>query len=147
MNRPAPIQDEAASAGFYDSPSGKHARLQLLTIEDLLTGKGIEPAPVQTSTAFKPAPQASPRIGKTAPFGFWQTRSRSAVLPMTSNNMNAKVQECPPCLATIVRQVSVVGGHVWLVCGRCSLRWTIRERRDESASPYRGFDRRRPTIG
>ena len=56
--------------GFYDSPSGKHARLQLLTIEDLLTGKGIEPPPVQTSTAFKPAPQASPRIGKTAPFGF-----------------------------------------------------------------------------
>jgi hypothetical protein len=66
---------------------------------------------------------------------------------MTSDNMNPDVQQCPSCLATLVRQVSVVGGQVWLLCGRCSLRWTIRERRYESASPYRGFERRRPTIG
>jgi hypothetical protein len=34
---------EAASAGFYASPmGGKHAKVQILTIEDLLAGKGID---------------------------------------------------------------------------------------------------------
>ena len=37
----APMRREAASAGFYESPWGKHPRLQLLTIEDLLGGKGV----------------------------------------------------------------------------------------------------------
>jgi site-specific DNA-methyltransferase (adenine-specific) len=40
-----PMRKEAASAGFYASPWGKHARLQLITVEDLLTGKNIEAAP------------------------------------------------------------------------------------------------------
>ena len=38
----APMRREAASAGFYESPWGKHPRLQLLTIEDLLGGKGVD---------------------------------------------------------------------------------------------------------
>lgn len=58
-----PMRKEAASAGFYTSPWGKHARLQLLTVEDLLTGKGIDRPPAQTSTTFKKAPKAE---GKTA---------------------------------------------------------------------------------
>ena len=33
------MRREAASAGFYESPWGKHPRIQLLTIEDLLGGK------------------------------------------------------------------------------------------------------------
>lgn len=52
-----PMRKEAASAGFYTSPWGKHARLQLLTIEDLLTGKGIDRPPAQTSATFKKAPK------------------------------------------------------------------------------------------
>ena len=37
------MRAEAASAGFYDSPWGtRHARLQLLTVEQLLDGKGID---------------------------------------------------------------------------------------------------------
>jgi site-specific DNA-methyltransferase (adenine-specific) len=56
-----PMRKEAASAGFYTSPWGKHARLQLLTVEDLLTGKGIDRPP--TNTTFKKAPKAE---GKTA---------------------------------------------------------------------------------
>ena len=42
--------------------------------------------------------------------------------------------------------VSVVGPLVWLVCGRCSLRWSIQERRVHPAAEYRGFDRRRPLF-
>jgi SAM-dependent methyltransferase len=53
------MRKEAASAGFYTSPWGKHARLQLVTIEDLLTGKTIDRPPIQTSTTFKRAPKAN----------------------------------------------------------------------------------------
>ena len=61
-----PMRKEAASAGFYTSPWGKHARLQLLTVEELLTGKSIDRPPAQTSTTFKKAPKAT-RKGVVAP--------------------------------------------------------------------------------
>ena len=35
----APMTKEAANAGLLDTPFGKFARLQILTIEDLLAGK------------------------------------------------------------------------------------------------------------
>lgn len=54
-----PMRKEAASAGFYTSPWGKHARLQLVTVEDLLTGKTIDRPPIQTSVTFKRAPKAT----------------------------------------------------------------------------------------
>lgn len=55
------MRKEAASAGFYASPWGKHARLQMITVEDLLTGKTIDRPPIQTSTTFKRAPKAIPK--------------------------------------------------------------------------------------
>ena len=58
-----PCDGEAASAGFYTSPWGKHPRRHVLTIEDLLAGKTIDRPPVQTSATFKKAPKAK---GKTA---------------------------------------------------------------------------------
>jgi len=65
-----PMRKEAASAGFYASPWGKHARLQLVTVEDLLTGKTIDRPPIQTSTTFKKAPKADRVREKPARFGF-----------------------------------------------------------------------------
>ncbi len=38
----AGMQAEAAEAGFYESPWGRHARLQLLTVAQLLDGRGID---------------------------------------------------------------------------------------------------------
>ncbi len=35
----APMNTEAASAGVLDTPFGRFARLQILTIEDLFAGK------------------------------------------------------------------------------------------------------------
>ncbi|MBI3050080.1 MAG: restriction endonuclease [Acidobacteria bacterium] len=58
----AAMRKEAASAGFYASPWGTHARLQLLTVEDLLTGNIIDRPPVQTSVTFKRAPKATPKV-------------------------------------------------------------------------------------
>lgn len=60
MEKPTkPMRTEAASAGFYKSPWGKHPTLQILTIEELLNGKGIDCPPLgQTDMTFKKAPKA-----------------------------------------------------------------------------------------
>jgi len=65
-----PMRKEAASAGFYTSPWGKHPRLQLLTVDDLLTGRGIDRPPAQTSVTFKRAPKAPPNVRETRPMPF-----------------------------------------------------------------------------
>ncbi|MEA2063789.1 MAG: restriction endonuclease, partial [Gemmatimonadota bacterium] len=55
-----PMRAEAAGAGFYESKTWntKHHFLQILTIEDLLSGKSIDCPPYQqVSTTFKKAPR------------------------------------------------------------------------------------------
>jgi len=53
-----PMREEAATAGFYTSPWGKHPRLQLLTVEELLAGNGIDCPPLRhVSQTFKKAPK------------------------------------------------------------------------------------------
>jgi len=53
------MRKEAASAGFYKSAWGKHPKLQLLTIEELLGGKGIDyPPSEQVNVTLKKAPKA-----------------------------------------------------------------------------------------
>jgi DNA modification methylase len=64
------MRKECASAGFYTSPWGKHARLQMLTVEDLLTGKTIDRPPAQTSVTFKRAPKAQTEVRETSPMPF-----------------------------------------------------------------------------
>ena len=54
-----PMRTEAASAEFYVSPWGKHPKLQVLTIADLLAGQGIDMPPLrQVNATFKKAPKA-----------------------------------------------------------------------------------------
>ncbi|MEW5981164.1 MAG: site-specific DNA-methyltransferase [Acidobacteriota bacterium] len=65
-----PMRKEAASAGFYASPWGQHPRLQILTIEDLLTGKTISRPPQQTNVTFKRAPRARDEVRETRPMPF-----------------------------------------------------------------------------
>lgn len=58
MDEPTKLmRAEAASAGFYNSSYGtSHARLQLLTVGEILNGKGIDyPAPRQTNVTLKRA--------------------------------------------------------------------------------------------
>jgi len=55
-----PMREEAATAGFYTSPWGKHPRLQLLTVEDMLGGKGIDCQPLRhVSQTFRKAPKTA----------------------------------------------------------------------------------------
>lgn len=54
-----PMRSEAASADFYESAWGAHPRLQLLTIADILGGKGIDMPPLgQVNRTFRRAPVA-----------------------------------------------------------------------------------------
>ncbi|MEW5981312.1 MAG: DNA methyltransferase [Acidobacteriota bacterium] len=72
MDEPTvPMRKEAAGAGFYRSPWGRHPRLQILTIEDLLTGRVISRPPQQTSVTFKRAPKTQDDVRETRrmPFG------------------------------------------------------------------------------
>lgn len=57
-----PMRAEAAGIGFYESPWRKHPRLQILTINELLLGKGID-YPTQASVTFKKA-KNSPGLTK-----------------------------------------------------------------------------------
>jgi len=56
-----PMKAEAASAGFYSSPGWNttYPRIQLLTVEQLLGGKGID-YPHLTSVTFRKAPKSEP---------------------------------------------------------------------------------------
>ena len=56
------MRTEVAKAGFYERPSGgkdeRYPRLQLLTIEELLKGKGIAYPAFRANVTFKKAPKA-----------------------------------------------------------------------------------------
>lgn len=68
MNAPTrPMREEAASAGFYDSAWGtRHPRVQLLTVGELLAGKGIDyPAPRLLNVTFKQAPKAGKKVAES----------------------------------------------------------------------------------
>lgn len=59
LNAPTgPMRQEAAAAGFYDSPWGSHPRLQIITVGDLLDGRRIDmPAQQQTDVTLERAPR------------------------------------------------------------------------------------------
>jgi site-specific DNA-methyltransferase (adenine-specific) len=55
-----PMRAEAASAGFYESRfgEGKRGRIQLLTVGEILEGKGIDfPRSTGSNKTFKQAPR------------------------------------------------------------------------------------------
>jgi hypothetical protein len=52
------MREEAAAAGIFETPWGKHPRIQLLTVGELLEGKGINyPRTSGSNVTLKPAPQ------------------------------------------------------------------------------------------
>lgn len=63
-----PMKAEAATAGFYTSPWGKHARLQLLTVAEILEGKGIDyPRTAGVNRTYKQAPRALRKVAEPSP--------------------------------------------------------------------------------
>jgi adenine specific DNA methylase Mod len=71
----SPMRSEAAGAGFYHSPgwNKNYPRLQILTVAELLAGKGIDMPPLrQVSTTFKKAPKAKGSKAHTMPMPLGQ---------------------------------------------------------------------------
>ncbi|MGH7556952.1 MAG: DNA methyltransferase [Gemmatimonadota bacterium] len=65
-----PMRKEAASADFYESAWGKHSKLQILTVGELLDGAGIDyPPSRQVDRTFKKAPKARKAAEKQLEFG------------------------------------------------------------------------------
>ena len=59
------MRTEVASSGFYVSPWGKHPRLQILTVAELLGGKKIDyPSTQGVNVTFEKAPKAKTISGK-----------------------------------------------------------------------------------
>jgi hypothetical protein len=59
------MRTEAASAGFYDSPWGKHPKLQLLTVAELLDGKTVDyPRTAGVNRTYKQAPKNVARVAE-----------------------------------------------------------------------------------
>ncbi len=54
------MRTEAASAGFYKSSWGDHPRIQILTVEELLAGKGVDYPHPGVNVTFKRAQRALP---------------------------------------------------------------------------------------
>lgn len=60
-----PMRQDAASMGFYDSPWGKHPRLQLLTVAELLEGKAIDyPRTAGVNQTYKQAPRQVRKVAE-----------------------------------------------------------------------------------
>lgn len=54
------MRKEAASAGFYESPFGsKHPKVQLLTIDELLSGKKVDRPRTYADATFRDTPRAA----------------------------------------------------------------------------------------
>ena len=72
----------AAATGFYESPWGKHPRLQLRTIGELLDGKGIDyPHVTGSNVTLRRAQRARPGAEVIELFG----RAAEAPEPYGSN--------------------------------------------------------------
>lgn len=64
------MRTEAAAAGFYTSPWGNHPRIQLLTIAQLLDGRGIDyPRTTGSNVTLKRAPRVKAGGGKQVELG------------------------------------------------------------------------------
>ncbi len=59
------MREEAASAGFYTSPWGRHPRIQLLTVAELLDGRRIDyPATTGANVTFQRAPRQVKKVAE-----------------------------------------------------------------------------------
>ena len=60
------MRQEAATAGFYTSPWGKHPRLQLFTVAELLEGKTIDyPRTAGINRTYKQAPRVIKKVAES----------------------------------------------------------------------------------
>ena len=68
------MKTEAVTAGFYESAlwGKKYPKVQLFTVEELLTGKKVEMPPIrQVGATFKKAPKVTKKKGEQQESRVW----------------------------------------------------------------------------
>lgn len=74
------MRAEAASAGFYKSPWGDHARLQLLTVAELLAGASVDaPKTAGVNQTYKQAPRQLKKVAE--PLGLFDAHGSAETPP------------------------------------------------------------------
>ena len=67
------MRREAATGGYYDSAWGHHPRLQILTIGELLEGRGVNMPPIsQVNVTFKREGKSDKSRGEQRELGIGQ---------------------------------------------------------------------------
>lgn len=70
------MRSEAASAGSYSPPWGRHPRVQILTVEELLGGAQLDAPPTrQVDRTFRKAPRVTPPDAKAPRLDFDGSRA------------------------------------------------------------------------
>ena len=86
------MRTEAASAGSYTSPWGRHPRVQILTIEDLLSGRQLDAPPTRQVDRTLPRPR---RVAATVPeaqrLDFEELTAAAARLPSRAKPKKAEL--------------------------------------------------------
>jgi hypothetical protein len=89
-----PMRTEVAKAGFYQSPMGsKHPRIQILTIEQLLNGSGIDYPLGRANVTFRKARRVTREFGKRQALRFDRIELPQAADPIAAYESEAKDDE------------------------------------------------------
>ena len=76
------MRAEAASAGFYTSPWGRHPRIQIWTIEEILNGAQLDAPPTrQVDRTYRKPPRVAAAAPETARLDFEEPPAAAARLP------------------------------------------------------------------
>lgn len=88
------MEAEAAAAGFFESSQGRHPRIQIRTIEDLMSGKGINAPLLYTTVTMAEAGRKTSRQvqKKTAIPSAELLKQRSLLLPIAGKPDRQKQQ-------------------------------------------------------
>ena len=84
------MRSEAASAGFYTSPWGRHPRVQILTIEELLNGAQLNAPPTrQVDRTYRKPPRVAVATPETPRLDFEEPSAPAARLPERAKPVKA----------------------------------------------------------
>ena len=86
------MRSEAMSAGTYTSPWGRHPRVQILTIEDLLSGVQLDAPPTrQVDRTFRKPPRVAAAIPKTPKLDFGEPAGGAEQFPARAKAAKARI--------------------------------------------------------
>ncbi|WP_081726029.1 DNA methyltransferase [Mesorhizobium sp. L103C105A0] len=96
LTPPTPqMEREAATAGFFESSQGRHPRIQIKTIDELLSGNGIDCPLLYTTVTMAEAGRRSDKLSQKRPTlpSSELLRQRNLLLPITGKKLPLKTKQ------------------------------------------------------